>query len=193
MAHFPKEEYPKFEIEIYPSGWAYSNNYHYFRRLLISPEDRFASGVTTDHYKIINEIPDNISSYHKTSDGMYSLYNGVYRVTFKCAKSWDISKTTAPADQADRFRCGKFSGAGTVTQKNQATITVEDTGYTVSTGYRVLSYSAFQIIQVSGTSNGISLDNNYSAPNHRVNPADPNSQQMYYYMNRVELLEGKTV
>ena len=198
MAHFPSEEYPKFEIEIYPSGWAYSNNWSNFQRMLISPEDRFSSGISSSHYKIINQIPDYISDYYTTDTGteQFGIKNGTYKITLKLARSWDISGSNIPSSQAEAFNIAKYTGTGTVTQKNQATTIVEDTGYEISTGYRVLSYDMSQIIEVSGahSTRGLAIYNsmpNYSS--NSANPSDLNLQQMYYHMTRVELLEGKTV
>ena len=198
MAYFPKEEYPKFELEIYPAGWAYSNNWSNFQRMLISPEDRFSSGISSSHYKIINQIPDYISDYYTTDTGteQFGIKNGTYKITLKLARSWDISVSNAPANHAEQFNVAKYTGTGTVTQKNQATTIVEDTGYEISTGYRVLSYDMSQIIEVSGahSTRGLAIYNSMiNVNNAYANPSDPNTQQMYYHMTRVELLEGKTV
>ena len=192
MTYVPNR-YRKFQIEIYKSGWAYSNQNSNFRRLFISPEDRFSSGISSAHYKIINEIPENISTSHLSGDGMYALKNGVYIITLECAKSWDTTKTTAPEGQAERFSVGKWSGSGSVTHKTTPITRVLDTSSTVSTGYKVLDYYCSQIIEVTNSSNGCLLECDYGAPNSRVNPSDPNTQQMYKWVCTAELIENQTV
>lgn len=192
MSYFPSEEYPMWELEIYPAAFQYSNHSSYWYRFGVHPPTLFngGSGATSAHFKMINEIPNHL--HPNIIGGQYSFKNGVYKITREIYKSWDITRTST----VEGYRSGgilTFGGTGTCTAKSLPVHSIKDTGIgTGTTGYNILQIKTQQYIEISGTSTseGVTL---YHAWSSATDTTDSNNQKVYKWISRLELIEGKTV
>lgn len=192
MSYFPSEEYPMWELEIYPAAFQYSSHPSYWYRFGVHPPTLLdgGSGATADHFKIINEIPDYVSS--SLNNGSYAFKNGVYKLTREVYKSWDVTRSL-PVTEYREAGAGKFTGTGTYTAKSLPVNSIKDTGIgTGTTGYNILQIKTMQYIEITGTGStgGVVL---YHAWSRQTDTTDSNNQNIYKWISRLELIEGKTV
>jgi hypothetical protein len=192
MSYFPSEEYPKFELEIYPAGHQYSNHSSFWYRFAFHPPSIYTggSGATADHFKIINEIPDYVSS--SLNGGSYAFKNGVYKLTREVYKSWDVTRTSTVSGYREEG-ARRFTGTGTYTAKSNPVNSIKDTGIgTGTTGYNILQIKTMQYIEITGTGStgGVVLYHLWSSD---TDTTDSNNQNIYKWISRLELIEGKTV
>ena len=192
MSYFPSEEYPMWELEIYPAAFQYSNHSSYWYRFGVHPPTLFngGSGATANHFKIINEIPDYVFS--SLDGGSYAFKNGVYKLTREVYKSWDVTRNL-PVTEYREEGTRKLSGTGTCTAKSNPVNSIKDTGIgTGTTGYNILQIKTQQYIEISGTSTseGVTLWHSWT---RGTDTTDSNNQNIYKWISRLELIEGKTV
>lgn len=191
MAYLPKKRYPKFEVEIYPTAFQSINHSTKWHRLFSDPRILWNSSLNDTHFKIINEIPEYVHSFN---DGQYSFKDGIYRLSFKCSRRWQISQTlpTSLPNVSYKSIGAVASTRGTLTILGKVNGSVVDTGNSAGTGYRVANINFSQLVQATDT-----VGKTYGVDFHlfdigSYDTTDSNSTNIYKWVSTLELIEGKT-
>lgn len=191
MAYLPKKSYPKFEVEIYPTAFQSINHSTKWYRLFSNPINLWNNSLNDTHFKIINEIPEYIHSF---GTGQYYFKDGVYRLSFKCSRRWQISQTlpTSLPNVSYRSSGASESIRGKLTRLGKVNGSVVDTGNSAGTGYRVANINFSQLVQVYDT-----VGKTYGVDFHlpglgSYDTTDSKSTNIYKWVSTLELIEGKT-
>ena len=189
MAYLPKKSYPKFEVEIYPTAFQSINHSTKWYRLFSDPRTLWNSSLNDTHFKIINEIPEYIHSF---GSGQYYFKDGVYRLSFKCSRRWQISQTLPSSLPNATYRSSGAASKGTLTILGKTNGSIVDTGNSAGSGYRVANINFSQLVQVTDTV-GKTIGVDFHLPGlGSYDTTDSNSTNIYKWVSTLELIEGKT-